>query len=124
MRYDEPHTNDENSNFFLRHGRTAVSVTGVVEIFFRDATRIVGGQGEGHLVVADENVRMMLMLFSKICDATDEGHRSEKIIEPKSSLEGLTALGPFGKFLKLLVDVLLIQLFHQFHSIAKTGSRS
>lgn len=71
-----------------------VGVGGEFEVFVGDAARVVGREGKGDLVPADEDVRVVLALFCEVGDDVDEAHGVEEVFELVGALDDAAGLRP------------------------------
>lgn len=69
---------------------------GQVEVLGGQAAGVVGREREGDLVVADEDVGVVLEAFGILGQAIDKGHRLKEVLEPEGALDGFAGLGPCG----------------------------
>ena len=74
-------------------------------------------QGEGHLVVAHQDVWMMLGLLGIVSHLVDELHCLAEILKRDRPLDGVTVLRPLGKGSKPFSDLLFGEFFDVLHLI-------
>lgn len=71
-----------------------VEFGGEVEVFVADAPGVVGAEGEGDFVVADEDVGVVLVGLGQVSRGTDEGHRLHEVGKGPSAADGISDACP------------------------------
>ena len=75
------------------------------------------GQREGDLVVANQNVWMVLGLLSIVSDLVDELHRLTEILKGDRPLDRIAVLRPLGKGSKPFGDLLFGEFLDVLHLV-------
>ena len=75
-----------------------------------DPVGIVSRNGQRHLVVANQDVRVMLDRFRVLSHLFDELHRSDKVIKGEGALDLAIELDPFAVGFELCCNLLFVQL--------------
>lgn len=86
-------------------GDQAISGLGHFEVFMRDPASIVGRNRQRDLVVADQDIGVVLNLLSVLSDPVHEPDRLVEILKQECPLNLPVEFCPFGVLIELLGDL-------------------
>jgi hypothetical protein len=104
---DVVHGGDRRGEASLSRGGASEGVAGAgeVEVAGGEPAGVVGGEGESDLVVADEDVGVVMGRLRRLGDLVDERHGLGEVAELEGALDLPADAGPVGEVLERLADL-------------------